>query len=442
MIQLLKFQDRLILLAIFAAMLIFLVGTFFIPVFLLVLISASLWLFVMLVYFLLLLDKRIDGHAKRSKYSPSISIVVPVYNSMGTLKKFFDYLKKINYAGKMEIICVDDGSTDGSREFLEKVKGIRLVKSKKNSGCKATPLNKGIALARHEFVVCIDSDTYPEPEIFNKMMGYFDGDTKVGAVGSMILPDKNKTIVQKIQYIEYAMGLGLWASALSALNSRTTIPGAMVIIRKKVIKEIGGGFDPDNLTEDMEIVMRLQRHGYKVKTCFEAIALTDVPNTLKKMLIQRERWFRGRIFNLLKFKELFFSRKNFDLGFFGLPYLFFLEILSVVLVLRVIIMLFSDLLKFLQVESTVAELSGSFGYFNFQAPIISPFIIVAVASYIFMFFYYFLALRAIHFKPSPLDCLVILINVLLYPYFICFVYFESFLKEMLGVGSKWVRVST
>ncbi|VVB74707.1 Dolichyl N-acetyl-alpha-D-glucosaminyl phosphate 3-beta-D-2,3-diacetamido-2,3-dideoxy-beta-D-glucuronosyltransferase [uncultured archaeon] len=442
MIQLLEFKERLILLAIFAFMLLFLAATFFIPVFLLVFVSAALWLFVMIVYFLLLVDKRVEGHAKRSKYSPPVSIIVPVYNSIGTLKKFFEYVKKINYSGKIEIICVEDGSTDGSREFLEKVKGIRLIKCKKNSGCKATPLNKGIALAKYEYVVCLDSDTYPEPEILNKMMGYFDDDPKVGAVGSMILPDKNKSIVQKIQYIEYAMGLGLWASALSALNSRTTIPGAMVVMRKKVIKEIGGGFDPDNLTEDMEIVMRLQKHGYKVKTCFEALALTDVPNTLKKMFIQRERWFRGRIFNLIKYKELFFSRKNFDLGFFGLPYLFFLEILSVVLILRVVIMFFADALNFLQVESTVAGLSGSFGYFTFQNPVISPFMVIAVASYAFMFVYYFLALHAIHFKPQALDYLVILINVLLYPYFICFVYFESFLKEMIGTGSKWVRVST
>jgi len=440
--QCLSLNDRLILLGLFVFMILFLGFTFFIPIFVLVIFSAGLWLFVMLVYVLLLADGKIEGHARYSKKNPAVTIIVPVYNSMNTIKKCIDSISKLNYKGKIECIFVDDCSTDGTREYLSKIKWIKLCKLNKNSGCKAIPLNKGIKLAKTDFIVCLDSDTYPEPEILNKMMGYFDDDIKVGAVGSMILPDKNKTIIQKIQFFEYVMGLGLWASALSAIHSRTSMPGAMVVMRKEVIDKIGGGFDPGNLTEDMEIVMRLQRYGYKIKTCFEAVAYTDVPDTVKKMFIQRERWYRGRIYNLLKFKDLFFSSKNFDLGFFGLPFLFFLELLSVVLIARIVILLITDAAKFFVVETTVVSVSNSFGYFSMQLPVVSPFIVLAIVSYLFMAVYYFLALRAVKYRLKGLDFLVILINILLYPYFITFVYAESFVKEMIGVRSKWVRVST
>jgi cellulose synthase/poly-beta-1,6-N-acetylglucosamine synthase-like glycosyltransferase len=390
------------------------------------------------LFLLLYLERGDYGKAKLIKKYPSVSIIVPVYNSIKTIGKCMAAIKKIKYPKKIEIIVVDDGSTDGSREYLEKLKGIKLIKLKKNSG-KAIALNKGLEFVKTDFVACIDSDTYPENDVLLKTMGYFE-DARVGAVTGLILPDKVQSLIQRLQFFEYAIGFGFWTTILSSINSMTMIPGPLTVFRKKAFDEIGG-YDPGNLTEDMEIALRLQKHSYKIMVCFEAKAFTDIPDTWKKLFKQRDRWYRGRIFNLIKYKSLFFNKKNSDLGFFALPYLFALEISSVLLLFRTIVLFANTVFNFFAIETTVFGLTNSFGFFVKEI-IVPSTAIFFVFSYLLILLFTYFSLKLIGYKTKNFDWLVILINILLYPFFVSTVYFQSYLKEMAGVKSKWVRVST
>ncbi len=217
------------------------------------------------------------------------------------------------------------------------------------------------------------------------------------------------------------------------------IPGPMTIFKTKVFDEIGG-YDSGNLTEDMEIALRLQRHGYKIRTCFEARAHTDIPSTWKNLYTQRLRWYRGRIFNLLKYKDLFFSGKNVNLGFFALPYLFALELVSIVLLFRLFFLFFDNASKFFVIESMIIS-SGSFGLYLTEL-VVSSSIFFFITSYIFVFAFIYLGLKTIRYKPTKSEYIAILLNLLLFPLFITLVYLNSYIKEMRGDEAKWVRVST
>lgn len=392
----------------------------------------------MVLFILIYLDKGDFGKAKYPKKFGSVTILVPVYNSINTIKNCVKSIKAIEYPGKLDIIFVDDGSNDGSREFLEKQKGIKLIKLKKNSG-KATALNTALKKIRTDFVACMDSDTYPEKKVLLKTLGYFE-EEKVGAVTCLILPDKKGSLIQRIQFFEYASSFGLWCTILSSIDSMSMIPGPMTIFRKKVFEEVGY-YDTKNLTEDMEIGLRLQKFGYKIRVCYDAVALTDIPDTWKKLFKQRDRWYRGRIFNLMIYNELFFNKKNKSLGFFSIPYLFSLELISMILLVRLAFLLFNN------VSTMVASEVIAFSATNSVFVTLPPFFVTSTSifflfSYFFVFLYIYFSMKTIGYKPSFSDIGVILINILLYPFFVTIVYGQGFFKELLGVRAKWVRVSS
>lgn len=434
----LSFLKRTALGVILLILVFLLVVSLIMPIFFTLVIVNFFLLFVMVLFLLIYLDKGDFGKARAPKVFDSISIIVPVYNSMGTLNNCVRSMKKIKYPGKLDLIFVDDGSNDGSREFLEKQKGIKLFKMKKNSG-KAIALNTAIKKVKTKYVACMDSDTYPEKNVLMKTLGYFE-DEKVGAVTCLILPDKKASIIQRIQFFEYAASFGLWTTILSYIDSMTMIPGPMTIFRRNVFDKVGY-YDHLNLTEDMEIGLRLQKFGYKIKVCYEAKAYTDIPDTWQKLFKQRDRWYRGRIFNLMNYKELFFNRKNKDLGFFSIPYLFSLELVSMVLLVRLAILAFENVASFFASQVLLFSAIGSI------TPTLPPIFITSTAifflfSYFFVFLFIYFALKTIDYEPTFSDIGVILINILLYPFFITFVYGQGFFKELFGVRAKWVRVST
>ena len=125
-----------------------------------------------------------------------ISVIVPIYNVEQYLKKCIESIISSTYAN-LEIILVDDGSTDGSGkicdEFQAKDKRIRVV-HKKNGGL-SDARNVGLEIARGEFVSFIDSDDYIDSEMFEEVLTQFDKNTDIVIYGRYV-EYPTKTIVQ------------------------------------------------------------------------------------------------------------------------------------------------------------------------------------------------------------------------------------------------------
>jgi len=126
------------------------------------------------------------------------SIVVTAYNNKKVLEKTLNSLMKQNFRGKYEVIVVNDGSSDGTKEFLDKYKIGKqnlLVFHQKNSGvCRAR--NKGIENAQYEIVVNMDHDCIAEKDWLEKMVAGFDSD-KIGVVSAYDYYGGTSTAFQK-----------------------------------------------------------------------------------------------------------------------------------------------------------------------------------------------------------------------------------------------------
>ncbi|MFA5931300.1 MAG: glycosyltransferase family 2 protein [archaeon] len=432
-------KDRgflLIVLAIFVC--IILGASFLIPDLYLVVAFNTIFIFSLFFYLMLFLNKHDLGKARAPKVFPSITVIIPCFNSKNTIVGCIDSIKKIKYKNKVNILVVDDCSTDGSRELLQKMNGIELIALKENSG-RSFAVNTALAKVKTEFVICIDSDSYPEEDVLMKTMGYFD-DEKVASVSCLVLPDKKDNLLRKIQALEYAISFGLANTLLASINSSYVVPGPFTIFRKKVF-DIVGYYEEGNLAEDMDFGLRMKNHSMKLMNCHDAVVYTDVPASIKGLFVQRNRWYRGGAFNFVKHKQLLFNKKNPDFGFFVMPFLFASQVLIVAVILRLLLFFGKD---FYVGASIFIDyiLLGGFISINLPPTIFSPAILFFLATYTLITIYFLVCFIEVNYKLTLKDFFPLLMLIFIYPYFITFTYSQSYFKEIIGVEEKWRRVST
>ena len=256
---------------------------------------------------------------------PSVSIIVPSYNEESNIAKTIVNLKKLIYPkNKLEIIVVNDGSTDKTGEIARSFKGIKVF-DKINQGKKSFALNFGIEKAKGDVIACIDADSYPMPDALLKSIPFFN-DSIVGAVTTSVFVKEPKKLIEKLQYLEYIMIV--WGrKLLEFLDGIYVTPGALSMYRKNVLKEVGG-FDEKNVTEDIEIAWKILRHGYIIKMSSPAKVYTNVPSSFKKWWKQRIRWNIGGLQTSYKHLDTIFRSRFKSLGMFVVPFFILSYIVS------------------------------------------------------------------------------------------------------------------
>lgn len=256
---------------------------------------------------------------KRTKNYPLVTITVPAYNEEKNILKTLKSILRLSYPkDKIEIIVVNDGSTDSTANVVEKFSkqypNIKLI-NKRNRG-KAAALNTALRIAKGEFFACVDADSTITNNSLSLMLHHFS-QPKTAAVISALKVNNTKNIYEKLQRFEYILAIFM-RKLKASINTLAMTPGVLSVYRTKILKKVKG-FDNGNITEDFEIAMRLKYYGYDIRIETDSITYTRAPNTFKSLLNQRIRWFRGFIHNHLKYKDMFFNKKYGLLGYFQLP---------------------------------------------------------------------------------------------------------------------------
>ncbi|MES2377272.1 MAG: glycosyltransferase [Bacteroidota bacterium] len=272
------------------------------------------------------------SRVSKMKLQP-VSIIVPAYNEEVTVIKTIQSLLKTEYKN-FEIIFVDDGSKDKTYDTVYEAYGDnpRVMVLTKPNGGKASALNFGITHARHDFVVCIDADTQLKDDAIYHLMTYFTDD-EIGAVAGTVKVGNEGNIITRWQSIEYITSQNMDRRAFDLINSITVVPGAIGAFRKSAVFQ-AGGFTTDTLAEDCDLTMRILKKGYIIKNCAEAIAYTEVPETLEALLKQRFRWSFGVIQSFWKNRSALFNKKYKFFGMVGMPN---------ILIFQIVLPLFSPL---------------------------------------------------------------------------------------------------
>ncbi|MFC1648054.1 glycosyltransferase [Nanoarchaeota archaeon] len=275
---------------------------------------------------------------KKLKWKPKVCIIVPCFNEEKTVGKTLESLLKLDYPKKlMDIIVVDDGSSDNTYKVASKYKkqGVRVFR-KKNGG-KYTALNLGLKKTNAEVAGALDADSFVHSNALKKMMPYFEEDDVMAVTPSMKIY-KAKNWLQRVQMIEYIIGIFL-RKVFALLGSVHVAPGPFTLYKTEFFKE-HGGYKKAYLTEDIEMALRIQALHYQIENTPDAYVHTIGPSTFKNLYKQRLRWYFGFIQNVLEYKSLF-SKQHGNLGMFILP-------ASFISVFLVIITLFYTLYKLIE----------------------------------------------------------------------------------------------
>ena len=267
--------------------------------------------------------------APRANFAEPISVVMPAYNEEKVIAQTLRTLLATDYKGNIDVVVVDDGSTDGTAAQVESVAcndpRIRLIEQE-NHG-KARALQRGLAVARNGFIVFIDADTQCQRDTLPRLLEPF-ADAGVGAVSGHAKVGNLRTFIARCQALEYTCGFNLDRRAYNRWNCITVVPGAISAIRKDAIDK-AGGLSLETLAEDTDLTLSLHRQGQRIVYVPDAIAWTEAPESVRTLARQRSRWAYGTLQCLWKHRDMVFNRKYRALGWFSLPNIWFFQIILV-----------------------------------------------------------------------------------------------------------------
>ena len=277
-------------------------------------VSLVIFLFVLLIrYFtiLLLAYLYINQYTFKSTtgFYPFVSIIVPVYNEDKVVADSVKSLLDLNYSN-YEIIVVNDGSTDKTKEVAEQLVGyqkgrysdVKVSLIDKPNGGKSKALNAGIRYSKAEIVLCMDGDSQLSPDSVRLAVRHFVN-PEIGAVAGNVKVMNRGKFYTDLQALEYIEGLNMARSAQSFTRLVNIIPGPLGLFRKKAVEE-AGFYSSDTFAEDADLTLKILANGWKIYYEPNSISYTEAPEKLHQLLKQRYRWTRGILQSIRKHRNI------------------------------------------------------------------------------------------------------------------------------------------
>jgi cellulose synthase/poly-beta-1,6-N-acetylglucosamine synthase-like glycosyltransferase len=281
---------------------------------------------------------RTEAEGVFSSLDIPISVVVPAFNESGSIVTSVKALLQLEYP-QFELVVVNDGSTDDTLQKLidafrmrpfpeayrarvpcKPVRGVyrsteypnlRVI-DKVNGGSKADAANAGINACRYPLVCAVDADSVLQPDSLRRVVRPFLEDPSTVAVGGTVrisngcvvrqgflekvgLPRNPLALIQVVEYLRaFLFGRMGW----SPINGLLIISGAFGLFHKETLIEVGG-YNPEAVGEDMELVLRLHRlmkakqKPYRICFVPDPVCWTDAPENFRDLKSQRVRWQHG-----------------------------------------------------------------------------------------------------------------------------------------------------
>ena len=251
----------------------------------------------------------------------------------------------------------------------------------KENGGKSDALNTGACAARYPLVCCLDADIILEEDALLRVARPMIESSKVAAVGGIVRVANGsefekgrmvniktpRKLLPNFQIVEYLRAFIAVRTAWSKLNCLLIISGAIGMFRRRDLIS-AGGYAHDTVGEDMELTTRIHRalrenhRRYRVTFVPDPVAWTEVPDTLKVLGRQRDRWHRGLIDTLFRHRKMLFNPRYGTVGLLGMPYFFLFEFIGpVVEILGYAAFITGLLLGVLDLEFVIAFFLAAIG---------------------------------------------------------------------------------
>lgn len=273
---------------------------------------------------------------------PSLTVIVAAYNEAAVLASTITALGRQSEPPE-QIIIADDGSTDGTAALLmqnygfaepalgaisppsQAVPGLRWLRAP--HGGKARTLNAALQYIDTEIMLTVDADTALDTGAIAAMRDAFAADPGLVAATGVLAPSCDSSLsgrffewFQTYEYVRNFLGRYAWGQ----MDSLLLISGAFAGFRTASVITVGG-FDPDCMVEDYELIHRLRRYGYDNQRGWNSTVLgtararTSAPASVLGFLRQRRRWFGGFLQTQLWYRDMVGAKRYHRLGLLMLP---------------------------------------------------------------------------------------------------------------------------
>ena len=214
-----------------------------------------------------------------------VSIIIPNFNGKQYLKDCLNSIKKQNFS-RYEVIIIDNGSTDGSVEYLnENYPEFALIQNRENLGF-ATAVNQGIAASNAEYVFLLNNDTELEVECVSNLLNCINKDETIFAVSSKMIQNQDRNLIDdagdEYTILGFTQKVGNNRSTELYKSKREIFSAcAGAAIYRRNIFEIIGYFDENFFAymDDVDISYRARIYGFKCVYCPEAVVYHHVSAT-------------------------------------------------------------------------------------------------------------------------------------------------------------------
>jgi mycofactocin system glycosyltransferase len=193
---------------------------------------------------------------------PFVSVIIPVYNRPRDIAACLDSLLKLDYPKeKLEIIVVDDASTDKTRDVISRypVKMITNPKNRQAPHCR----NLGAARARGDILAFIDSDCLADRTWLRELVPAFK-DLKIAAVGGIVESYHHTRALDRYEQVRSSLKMGLWPKRSASNNPFFYVPSCNLLVRREGFLETGGFNESLVVGEDVDLCWRIRRQGFHI----------------------------------------------------------------------------------------------------------------------------------------------------------------------------------
>ncbi len=218
-----------------------------------------------------------------------VTVLIPAYNEVAHIGATIRSLKKQTRLPD-RILVVDDCSSDGTGVLARQL-GVDVIRTLSNTGTKAQAQNYALQFIRSAVVVTIDADTTLAVDALERIIRPLS-DPAVASVCGFVIPQRIKTVWERMRYIQYLWGISVIKETQSNWGTPLVSSGCFSAYRTGVLKSFGG-FPYRSMVEDMDLTWLQLEQGYRVVLVPEARCYPRDPHNFRTYYNQLSRWLRG-----------------------------------------------------------------------------------------------------------------------------------------------------
>jgi len=252
--------------------------------------------------------------------APVLTVIIPAYNEGAMVASSIHSVAAARYPlGRLEIIVIDDGSTDDTWEHIERAAAchpgvVTTIRFPENRG-KRAGLAAGFRSARGEIVVTIDSDSVIEPGALLAMAGPFR-DPRVGAVAGRVgVYNRTAGLIPRMLHVRFALSFDFLRAAQSTYGTVYCCPGALSAYRTSTVRAVLDGWlnqtflgAPCTYGEDRALTNCIFAVGLDSVYQRNAVVHTVVPETYRQLCKMFLRWDRSFVREEILFARIVWRR--------------------------------------------------------------------------------------------------------------------------------------